>query len=230
MPLFSEKVIHFTRQLKPDWELPAGVELLYPYDSPATMESLSAFYDKYYADEFPRIYIFGINPGRFGAGITGVPFTDPIRLESECSISNPFDKKAELSSQFVYQFIHAFGGVALFYRYFYITSLSPLGFTKDGKNYNYYDDKALQQAVTPYILDNIRTQMTFGTTNSVALCLGEGQNYKFFRQINDRHGFFEKILPLPHPRWVMQYRRRQSHQFADYYVEQLKQARQLAGW
>ncbi|MBL7791332.1 MAG: DUF4918 family protein [Saprospiraceae bacterium] len=227
MPLFSEKVIHFTRQLRPDWQLPAGVTLLYPYALPATMEALSAFYRKYYADEQSRIFIFGINPGRFGAGITGVPFTDPIRLESECGIPNSFEKKAELSSQFVYQFVQAYGGGESFYGRFYITSLSPLGFTKEGKNYNYYDDKQLQQSVTPYILDNIRTQMAFGTTDKVALCLGEGQNYKFFQQLNTQHGFFERILPLPHPRWVMQYRRKRSGEFVDFYLRQFELAWEL---
>ncbi len=230
MTLFSEKVIAFTTQLAPDWSLPEGVELLYPYALPATTAAMSAFYHKYYGDEQPRIYIFGINPGRFGAGITGVPFTDPVRLERECGIVNSFDKKAELSSQFVYQFIQAYGGVAAFYRHFYITSLSPLGFTKGGKNYNYYDDKALQAAVTPHILDNIQTQMTFGTTNKVALCLGEGQNYHFFDKINGLHGFFEHILPLPHPRWVMQYRRKQIEPYVDHYLQQFAKARQLAGW
>ncbi|KAK6020320.1 MATE domain protein [Ostertagia ostertagi] len=33
--------------------------------------------------------------------------------------------------------------------------MSPLGFVKDGVNMNYYDDKKLQDAVTPFIVENI---------------------------------------------------------------------------
>lgn len=39
--------------------------------------------------------ILGINPGRFGAGTTGIAFIDPIRLENECGINNSFPKKVE---------------------------------------------------------------------------------------------------------------------------------------
>ena len=36
--------------------------------------------------------IFGINPGRFGAVLPGIPFTDPIRLKKECGIDNHLPK------------------------------------------------------------------------------------------------------------------------------------------
>ncbi len=39
-----------------------------------------------------RYLILGINPGRFGGGITGIPFTDPIRLQNICGIENDFQK------------------------------------------------------------------------------------------------------------------------------------------
>ena len=31
-------------------------------------------------------------------------------------------------------------------------------------------------------------------------------------------GFFERILPLPHPRWVMQYRRKRKEEFVGQYL------------
>ncbi len=153
--------------------------------------------------------------------MTGVPFTDPIRLERECGIDNTFQKRAELSSEFVWQFINAYGGAAAFCRRFYITSLSPLGFVKDGKNINYYDDRHLQQAVEPFMVWNIRTQLDFGANREVALCLGEGQNLACFEKLNRTHGFFNKIVGLPHPRWVMQYRRKMVGDFVERYVEEL---------
>ena len=210
--------MEYFEAIEPGWELPDGVELLFPYDNPETMAAMRLFYSRYYSDARPRIFVFGINPGRFGAGITGVPFTDPIRLAEDCGIENAFQKKAELSSQFVYEVVHAYGGPEAFYRDIYITSVCPLGFTKDGKNYNYYDDRRLEKAVEPYIIDNIVRQKAIGALEETAVCLGEGQNYKYFRKINDEHGFFKTIVPLPHPRWVMQYRRRRMEEFKERYL------------
>ena len=222
---FADRIIDFTRSLRPPpIALPSGFEWLYPYDNPETMRAMSAFYQKFYADNQVRTFIFGINPGRFGAGVTGVPFTDPVRLEKACGIQNGFQKKPELSSVFVWQFIHAYGGPEAFCRDFYITSLSPLGFVKSGKNINYYDDRQLQRAVEPFIVWNIRTQLDLGGRQETALCLGEGENFAFFKKLNDTHRFFREIVPLPHPRWVMQYRRKRVDEFVGRYVEALKGA------
>ena len=223
---FAEHVVAFTRLLRPpDIALPPGFEWLFPYDNPETMRALTTFYERFYADNQARTFIFGINPGRFGAGVTGVPFTDPVRLATLCGIENDFQKKPELSSIFVWEFIHAYGGAAAFCRDFYITSLSPLGFVKDGKNINYYDDRLLQKAAEPFIAWNVRTQLEFGAQRDAALCLGEGQNFAFFQKLNAKHGFFKEIVPLPHPRWVMQYRRKRVDEFVERYVGVLNAAR-----
>ncbi|MCB0575946.1 MAG: DUF4918 family protein, partial [Saprospiraceae bacterium] len=160
----------------------------------------------------------------FGAGVTGVPFTDPIRLEAECGIKNDFAKKPELSSGFVWMFINAYGGPDTFCRDFYITSISPLGFVREGKNINYYDDRGLQKAVEPFIIRNIRTQLELGARRETALCLGEGQNFAYFQKLNAVQGFFREIIPLPHPRWVMQYRRKRVDEFVGKYLEAMKSA------
>lgn len=219
---FARKVIEFTQNLRiPEVALPPDFEWLFPYNQEETMRCLSAFYEKYYADEQGRHFIFGINPGRFGAGLTGVPFTDPPRLEQFCGIENSFPKKPELSADFVWRFIQAYGGVEAFTRSFYITSLSPLGFIRHGVNINYYDDRDLIRSVEPFIVWNLRTQLEFGKLGDTAICLGEGQNYAFFKKLNDREGFFREIIPLPHPRWVMQYRRKRVDEFVDRYVAAL---------
>jgi len=225
---FAQHVLQFTQTLQPNLQLPPGFDLLFPYNNPETRRVMMAFYEKYYKDSNPRIFIFGINPGRFGAGVTGVPFTDPIRLESECGIANDFAKKPELSSVFVYQFIQAYGGLELFYKNFYITSLSPLGFTKNGININYYDDKNLQKTVEPFIIQSIQMQQQFGTTRRVALCMGQGQNATYFQKINEQHRFFEQIIALPHPRWVTQYRQKSVAELVQVYVKQLVRAEEMA--
>lgn len=226
-PSFADAILDYHWSLQPNWALPEGFHLLYPYDVPATRAAMEAFYRKYYQDQLPRVYLFGINPGRFGAGITGIPFTDPIRLTGVCGIPHAFEHKPELSSEFIYAVIEAYGGVEAFYRDVYITSLSPLGFTKAGKtgevNVNYYDDKALFQYVKPHMLEHISTQIQFGLRGKAVLCLGEGQNYKFFQALNHTAQWFEQILPLPHPRWVMQYRRKHMMDYVHKYVDIINQ-------
>ncbi len=216
MTSFSDKILQFHRSLTPDWDLPQAVELLYPFDQTDTWKVMEAFFRKYFSDTHPRTLLFGINPGRFGAGITGTPFTDPIILEKVCGIPNNFHKRAELSAILVYEFIHAFGGPELFYQQFYITSLCPLGFVKQGKNYNYYDSKELTQAVEPHIIHNINTHLDYGCNPEVALCLGKGKNYTYFQSLNQKFHFFKEIIPLPHPRWVMQYQLKHKDKHLSY--------------
>ena len=222
MPMWSKQILDYHFKLTTDLPLPDGVEWLYPFTEAETRKCMEAFYTKYFSDTRPRVILLGINPGRFGAGVTGVPFTDPLKLEEECDIPNSFQKRYELSSQFVYEFINALGGPDVFYRDFYITSICPLGFLKDGKNYNYYDSAALTQAVTPMILDNLKTQISFGADTSVAFSMGKGKNFKYLKQINDKHQFFDRVLPLPHPRWVMQYRLKTKEVYVDEYVKALR--------
>ena len=165
---FSEQVLSFFAALRFPVDLPAGIEVMTPFSDTATMRACASFYKKYYGDKSRRRMIIGINPGRFGSGITGIPFTDPIRLQHDCGIQNQWPQKQELSSVFMYEMMHAFGGMADFYRQFYITSVSPLGFTRAGKNLNYYDDKTLQESIKPFVIDCLHTQFEFGIDRSTA--------------------------------------------------------------
>ena len=191
-----------------------------PYEDPETRRCMTSFYQRFYNDIQPRTLILGINPGRFGAGITGVPFTDPIRLR-QLGIDNSFAAKPELSSVFVYEMIDACGGPEAFYKTFYVTSLSPLGFVKGGKNYNYYDDPQLSKLVRPFIIQNIETQLSFGVDRTRAFCLGQGKNYEYLSKLNHEHQWWERVIPLPHPRWIMQYRLKQKEEFIELYKNAL---------
>ncbi len=218
---FADRVLAHHFDLKPSLVLPDGVEWLYPYERPEVREAMGQFFTKYFAEGSSRVALLGINPGRFGAGITGIPFTDPIRMEKICALPNAFDKRQELSSVFVYDVVDALGGPDLFYRSFYITSICPLGFVRDGKNYNYYDSKSLTETVMPMILHNLRAHLEMGVSEKVAFSMGQGKNYKFLKALNDEHGFFEQVHPLPHPRWVMQYRLKRKEAFVQAYVNAL---------
>jgi len=218
---FSEHVLNFHKNLDSHWKLPKGVDLIFPYDNPETLKCMDSFYSKYYKDKKKRHFLFGINPGRLGAGVTGVPFTDPVLLESECKIKNDFSKKHELSSIFIYEIINAFGGPKKFYKSFYISSVCPLGFTKEGKNYNYYDDAKLIKAVKGKIISAITNQTVNFCNSEVAFSIGQGKNYKFLKDLNDDHKWFNKVVPLPHPRWVMQYKRKTKAIYIDEYLKKL---------
>ena len=218
----AHRILQYHRTLKPDWDLPEGFDLLYPYDDPDTWTAMESFYRKYYTSGADRIFLFGINPGRFGAGVTGVPFTDPVRLEGICGIKNPFAKRLELSSEFVYTVVEAMGGPEAFFNDFYVSAICPLGFTTAGKqgnpvNANYYDDRRLESAVKPHIIRHLQDQEQLGMRHRRVVCLGEGQNFKFFQKLNAETALLEEIVPLPHPRWVMQYRRKKMQEYVDRY-------------
>ena len=218
--LFSSAVLQFYQSLDPDFDLPGQVEIMNPFQDEMAWKYTQAIYRKFYEDSRPRVCIFGINPGRFGGGITGIPFTDPIRLETDCGIPNEFRKLPELSSGFIYELVNAYGGAEKFYGDFFITALSPLGFTKNGKNLNYYDDKELLQNAEPFIKKCIVQQKQLSAYQS-CICLGEGTNFKYFSKLNVANGYFDEITPVPHPRWVMQYRRKRMNEFVDLYLEKL---------
>src|SRR5687768_9696688 len=199
---FAAKVLEYQFSLQAPFPLSNEVEWLVPYEDEETRRVMKEFYNRFYRDNNQRTFILGINPGRFGAGITGVPFTDPIRLE-KLGIENIFQKRQELSSVFVYDMIDMCGGPEKFYSTYYITSLSPLGFVKHGKNYNYYDDRELSMTIRDYIIQNIQTQFAFGADPSVVYCLGQGKNFTYLEGLNKEFKWWERVVPLPHPRWIM---------------------------
>lgn len=225
MQTFAGRVIAFNRGVNFTGKLPAGIRIMNPFRENKKILSLSSlFYRKYYNDRNSRHLVLGINPGRFGAGLTGIPFTDPKRLAEKCEI--PFDGAPahEPSSVFIYEMIDAFGGADLFYSKFYIHSVCPLGFTqavKGGKeiNYNYYDSKELTKAVYPFIINNIRQQIALGVKTDICYCFGTGKNEKFLRALNEAHGFFEEIIALEHPRFIMQYKSKSKQVYLEKYLD-----------
>lgn len=202
-------------------KLRRGITVMNPYTDAHVRGCVRAFLDKYFADNVKRVLVFGINPGRFGAGITGVTFTDPVALAETCGIENDLPRGKEISSIFIYKVIERYGGAREFYRRFFLTAVSPLGFTRNGSNLNYYDDLALARAVTPFITKAIEQQIALGGRRDRAIVLGVSDNARFLHQLNDRHGFFQNIRSLEHPRWIMQYKHRQLDMYLAKYEEAL---------
>jgi len=218
----ADQILSFYKSLFFKNEVPKGVEIMNPYQNMDTFDLCTKFYHQFYNDTNPRKFIFGINPGRLGGGVTGVPFTDPVKLENHCGIINSLPKKTELSADFIYQMIEAYGGAKLFYNHFFISAVCPLGFTKNGINLNYYDDKELQKAADEFIIRSLQEQLKFPVNRDVCFCLGEGKNYEYFSKLNAKHDFVKKIIPLPHPRFIMQYRRKKIPDFINVYIGKLK--------
>ena len=230
MATFADKILQFNKSLQLTVALPDGIRVMNPFErNGRALKIATAFYKKYYNDGRKRKFIIGINPGRFGAGVTGVPFTDTKRLQEKCGIAFPGITTHEPSSVFIYEMIDAYGGAAAFYADFYINSVCPLGFTKintKGKevNYNYYDHPALSKIVEPFMLDCLRRQIGFGNDTATCYCLGTGKNFRFLQLLNKKHRLFDDIIPLEHPRYIMQYKSAQKAYYIDKYLTLLKGA------
>lgn len=211
---WADKILQFNKGLELKTKLPAGFEVMNPFqgENSEVIDRISTqFYQKFYSDSDSRNLILGINPGRLGAGATGLPFTDTKRLTADCGIAFNEFSTHEPSSVFVYQVVNAFGGPKKFYSKFYINSVCPLGFLIKNKkgnlvNANYYDDLALYKAVKPFIIKTLKEQVSFGINTEKVWCLGTGKNFKFLNELNKEIDLFNEIVPLEHPRYVVQYK------------------------
>jgi hypothetical protein len=222
--VIAEDIVHFNRSLRLDKALPENIRVMNPFKNPEALRISEEFYRKYYSDKHPRHLIIAINPGRFGAGVTGIPFTDTARLKMVCGINPGIPPTHEPSSVFVYEIIDAYGGTELFYRNFYITSVCPLGFVKENEkgkevNFNYYDSKELEKAVTPFIVESLQKQFRFNLDMTKCICWGRGKNFQFLSELNSKYHFFEEIIPLDHPRFIMQYRAKQKKKYIENYLK-----------
>lgn len=97
-----------------------------------------AFYRAYYALPRRRVVVCGINPGRLGAGKTGLPFLDYDTLRRLLADRFAMDGRrgGERSAAFVASVMDHFGASRFFDRV-YLTNLSWFGFMRAGRNLNY---------------------------------------------------------------------------------------------
>ena len=223
MPDFPARLLHLLRTFPlPETPLPGDVQVRRSAEDPAVAGILTKFAKKYYAADTQRVGIFGINPGRFGGGRTGVAFTDPVALTEICGIGHELPKqRRELSSEFVYKFIAELGGPGPFYEHFFLSSIYPLELTHAGKNYNYYDSSAVTKALWPAMRHSLTEQAKqLNLRRDVAVSLGR-RNGAFLQKLNDELGLFKRVEVLDHPRFLMQYRRRFLAENVARYVEVL---------
>ncbi len=228
MTTFADNAIAYYNALAAPANLPPDIDIINPYQRPEVQQIVNEFYTKFFSDNNPRIFVLGINPGRFGAGVTGISFTTPQNLRRYCGIDNDLRDTPELSSRFIYQVVEAFGGAQEFYSRFFLTSLFPLALTKGGKNYNFYDDRVTTQNLWPAITHEVKTQLCFGNNGRqqgiydrrVAVCLGR-KNETYLRRLNDQQGFFDRIITLDHPRYILQYKTKDMPMYLERYIATL---------
>lgn len=224
---FADHVISFNQSLSYTDRLPEGFGVMNPFqEEPAVNELMQQFYRKFYDDHLARKFLIGINPGRHGAGVTGIPFTDTKRLSQLCGIPTELKSTHEVSAQFVYDMIEAYGGVNTFYADVYIHSLFPLALVRLNDkgtwvNCNYYDDKALAAQLADFMIKQLKEQIDFGIDTQTAYILGK-KNAVFFEKINRREKLFKKTVILPHPRYIQQYKSAHRAEYIKMYIEALQ--------
>ena len=228
---FAEQILQFNDNLSHEsFDLPDGFKTINPYNreqKEQVKKIATAFYQKYYDDIRPRRLILGSSPARRGSAITGVPFEDAKHLQSETGIFIDKFYINKYSSDFLYDVIREYGGCDKFYSDFYMSFVCPLGIVKINSkgnevNCNYYENKKLQEALKPFIVSTIRSYIDFGVDTSVCYCIGSGENYKFLSGINEEYNFFNTIIPLEHPRFIMQYNSKHKGVFIEKYISSLK--------
>ena len=221
----SDQILDFYRSISFDLNtLDSDLNVLNPFSLASVEQTtvLDQFYHKFYRDQEPRNLILGINPGRLGAGATGVPFTDTKRLQ-HCGIEMKEFITHEPSSVFVYEAIEAYGGPSAFYNKFLIGSVCPLGFvvkkTNSWINFNYYDRASFVKKLTPFLLEQIKKQLALAGLNERIIVFGTGKNLKFLEQLNKQHAFTPELIALEHPRYIMQYKYKDRERYVSKYLE-----------
>lgn len=224
---FGEKVLDFNGGLEYKLpNLPEGFKAVNPFERETVRKITAVFYKKYYGDTNARRIILGSSPARRGSAVTGVPFADAGFLQRETGILIDNFRINKASSGFLEEVIEKYGGYEKFYSEFYMNFVCPVGIVKKSPsggevNCNYYEGKRLKDALSPFILKCLETQMRFGMDNTVCLCIGSGENYRFLSEINEKRHFFEKIIPLEHPRYIMQYNKNKKNLFIEKYLDAL---------
>lgn len=224
----SEKIIEFDHYLSNiTISVPEGFKIINPFKGDSQnkiYQIIDIFYHKFYNDNKKRRMILGSSPARRGTAVTGIPYEDAQHLQNQTGIFIDDFYVNKSSSNFLYDVIDTYGGTEKFYNDFYMNFICPLGIVRvnsNGKevNCNYYDNKKLQNDLYDFIIQTLKMQLEFNIDRTVCYCIGSGENYEFLKDINQKYGFFEKIIALEHPRYIMQYNSKNKGYYLDKYLK-----------
>lgn len=227
-----DKIIEFDKYLaNVKIDVPDNFKIINPFNSDSkykTNQVVEAFYHKFYSDNKKRRMILGSSPARKGTAVTGVPFEDVAHLQEETGIYIDAFYVNKASSNFLYDVIGSYGGCKKFYNDFYMNFVCPLGIVRvnpngNEVNCNYYENKKLMMSLYDFIVETLKIQIEFNIDRSICYCIGSGENYKFLCKINDEFKFFDKIIPLEHPRFIMQYNSKNKDYYLEKYLNALRE-------
>lgn len=228
---FAEQILQFNEMLAHvSLALPSGYKIVNPFSGDQqdqVKRVTTAFYKKYYNDTCLRRLILGSSPARRGTAITGVPFEDAKHLQSETGIFIDKFYINKSSSGFLFDVMKEYGGCKRFYSDFYMNFVCPLGIVRTNAkgnevNCNYYESKKLQETLYQFILSKLFDQVSFGIDTTICYCIGSGENYNFLTKINKKYNIFTEIIPLEHPRFIMQYNSKRKDEFLQKYLSALR--------
>ena len=228
---FGDKVLRFYGDfLEENFDLPAGIRIINPFigkNKESVKEIVYNFYMEYYNDYNNRYLILGSSPAKKGSAIVGVPFENMNFLKKYNTLELEEFGINKNSSSFLEEVILKLGGREKFYSKFYMNFVFPLGLVKTNPkgnevNCNYYDTRELKKTVFDYVVKSLEEQIKFGINTSICYCIGSGENYKFLKEINSKYNFFKEIIPLEHPRYIMQYNMKDKEKYLRDYIEKLR--------
>jgi hypothetical protein len=67
----------------------------------------------------------------------------------------------------------------------------------------------------------MESQLSWPICRDEVFCLGTGKNKAFLEGLNEKHGWFKRVVPLEHPRYIMQYKSRLVDAYIDKYIQAL---------
>lgn len=228
----AHRILQFNEELaETTLELPPGFAVINPFSGPQkgrVREVTTAFYHKYYDDDKPRRLVLGSSPARRGTAVTGVPFEDAKLLESETGVDVDGYAVSRPSAGFLHDVISRYGGREKFYADFVMSFVCPLGLVRttpkgNEVNCNYYENKKLLKLLHSFLMDTLERQLAFGTDTSVCYCIGSGENFTFLSKVNEGQRFFQRIVPLEHPRFITQYNRDREEEFTEKYLSAFRE-------
>jgi len=228
----AQKILEFYDSLKNiDINLPEKYRLINPFagaNQQQITQITQRFYRQHYHDNKRRFMILGSSPARRGTALTGVPFEDVNYLQKYTRISLDAFGANKRSSSFLYEVMEEYGGRQNFYKQFYMSFVCPLGIENinlkgNWANCNYYENAVLKKCLHTFIVDSLRRQIDFNIDTTVCFCIGSGENFKFLTNINNEQHFFDAIVPLEHPRFIMQYNSNRKEEFMQKYVNIFRQ-------
>lgn len=149
------------------------------------------FYARYYLQGFPKTVVCGLNPGRLGAGKTGIPFVDFASLSQ---LVDGVDRRDPERSATFFHGVVSHMNPTTFYQSFFVTNVSWVGFMKDGKNANY---DVLPLEAQAFIYDRFREEMELVSPERI-LSISKPVHTTIKSLFSKK---FDTSICLPHPNW-----------------------------